>query len=71
MTQPHKIEVEEITTVTRIVSIAKSEYPDLAEAEKYVAEALNNIPTEDVGIIKSNKTNLTINGFDLNDFDPQ
>tara|TARA_R110002020_G_scaffold147185_2_gene322331 strand:+ start:1919 stop:2134 length:216 start_codon:yes stop_codon:yes gene_type:complete len=69
MTGFHKIEVQEVVTKTRVVKLSVDEYPSAQKAEKYIAEALGNVYTNQIGELKDESTEILINGFNLDDFE--
>ena len=70
MKEYHEIIVEEIKTISRVVKIKRSEYPTVKDAEMFIAEALNNVYADQIGAVKSEDTQILINGLDLDDFEP-
>ena len=64
----HEIEVQEVITVTRVVKLPIKEYPTAQDAENFVAEALANVRPSNVGTLKSETSELLVNGFRLEEF---
>jgi hypothetical protein len=65
MSDVHVIEITEVTTIVRTIELKKSDYKSKLEAERFIGDALNNVPFEDVGILKKETVEELINGRDI------